>query len=421
MTLEQKPTIARVVLATACLFATIGAAGCAADEDMGSGTATVRGVVTDKDSNPSLLGGTGTASSTSWVQASIPARDGQLEVVADAEVAADGSYEIVVPADEPGLVIEAKSEAADTLASVLVDTGSAGTTTVAAPMTTETSVEARVFVQLVAQGSAEQPESSLAELRSRIDSRTAVAVRGVMETRGDATAELNALAEGIQAAAEARAQALSSDAGSPQGTSPARAEILASLAYRTTVEARLSTGDVVEVVVQASAEVEARAWAESMQALFAAANATTEVRGRVEAAGTALISDVSTAASAEAIAAAYAQFSAELIGESSVTGSILGAHLNANATTAITIDATIELAVAATARFDTALQSSVAAIMETFGTADMTLVADAIVSKYSMLRAEVGSTVSDNGQVFPDVELATSVLLAATASFSAGQ
>jgi hypothetical protein len=171
------------------------------------------------------------------------------EVVGEGDIDSAGHYVASVEAEVESLVVTAYDESGERMGEVLVSaSGGADSTVSAAPMTSETSVEAGVFVQIVAdyhaaelEDEAEAPEDeemsegeemvSMAELRARIDASVAAAVEG----SSDAEGELEALATAIRVAAEARAQALAEfdwDAGDEHAEADAHAmaEIEAALA-----------------------------------------------------------------------------------------------------------------------------------------------------------------------------------------------
>ncbi|HEX8700550.1 MAG TPA: hypothetical protein VF815_16995, partial [Myxococcaceae bacterium] len=129
----------------------------------GSDTVEVRGKVSDGEGTQQQqrlsafgeegLGGSGTVSAVTMVRASTVGSGGQLTLVGEAEVSAQGSYTLEVPAEEQRLVIQAVNSSGTVLASALLDaSGEAGSEEVAPPMDSESSLEAEVFVQMVADG-----------------------------------------------------------------------------------------------------------------------------------------------------------------------------------------------------------------------------------------------------------------------------
>ncbi len=467
-----RPRQAGVVgrLALSALFGLLAIPGCD-DDGSGGTTVTVRGTITNSAGSQKILGGQGTVSSAASVTGHAVAADGSLTLLAQADVSPTGSYEIEVPAEVTALVLQCRDEAGDTLASVIVEaTGTAGGQVDASPMDTETSVEAEVYRAMIAAGLAAS-SIDVIDLRARIDEDTAGAVRAALEATGDAEAEIQALAEACAAAQAAEIQSyarawvttsqqalFAAELGAAQTLNTAlhagesadaayqtfwtdlaaaaesvgcttedqaHAESAAGLSFRLTVDGRLlGTGDAADAVVDAAlcsaADLEARTSARAIETAFAAADATADIAAAARDATATLLADVAATADAGAAAQAYEDFSAALIGDTSVTGSILGDQLQVNAGTAVAVDTAIAAATAAAENLDTAARTAVTTALEASTFADPGDIARAAVTTWSNYRAAVDTAVADNPLVFADqAELSSAVMLEANGSFRA--
>lgn len=462
---HHESDIASARYITPLFILAMGLAGCGGDDD----SVTVRGTITDSDGTQSfLVGGSGTVAAATTVQASAITANGSLDLEAEADVRADGSYEIVVPPERTHVVLQAVSGSGEVLASAVLEaTGSAGGEVTATPMDTESSVEAEVLLAMAAQG-AVSSSLNIVDLRSRIDAETAVTVRAAS---AGAEAEISALAEAIAAAQEAEirayadagvtitqegllqaelaaSQALSvslhrgdqavqaytdffaavraaADGVGADAETQSSAEASASVSFRLTVEGRLSGGSaqaqaVADAAIRAAAQLEARASVAAVEAILSAAAATSAIQDSARGAGATLITEVSAAGTAQAAAEAYANFSAALIGDASVTGSILGNHLQVDAAAEIGVNAAIDAAVVAAAEFDTAARAGVTAAIQASSIADPDVVAQAVVSAWTSYRAAVAAAVTSNQLAFgQDSDLGAALFLEATGSFRA--
>lgn len=453
----------------------LGLMACSGGEDDDDGgnpdmQASVRGSVSNEDGSQKSFGGAGTVEAASMVQAYTVANGGDLELLAEAAIEADGSFDIEVPAEQMRVVLQAVDGSAQVVASTLLEaSGAAGGTVETAPMNSETSVEAEVFLAMVAQGVA-VVDANIIDLRTRIDEGVALAVRSAFEA-GEAGAEIAALAEAtataqaaeIQAYAEAgvstsqsalfmaelqASMALSAalyqgqqleaaydqffadlmaaaESVGADAEAQSEAEASASVSFRLVVDGRLQgmgaeAEAVADAAVRAAAELEAMASAAATEAVLQAGSATADILSSAQTAGADLNTQVSAAATAEAAAMAYADFSAELIGEATVEGSILGNHLGLDAAGALAADVTIMAAWMAAAQFDATVETSVSAALQASGVVDPQMTAQAVVDAWTTYRSAVETAVADNAAVFGSApDLSASIVVQATGSFSA--
>lgn len=457
------------------LFLSAVVAGCGpgmgGDPD---GTSTVRGSVTDDEGyQAQRLGGAGSVSAASNVRVQAVRSDGTLELLAEAAVEADGSYEAEVPAGEQKLIVEAVDDGGEVVASAILEaSGNAGDTTTCTPMTTESSVEAQVFVHMVTEAG-NVDEVNTIDLRTRITARTAGAVRTAEEDGEDVSGDLQALAEAtlaaqrteIEAYAEAgivttqkalfeaelaASQSLSAslDAGEENAVDAyaeflaaldavaesegataedrARAESCAGMSFRATVDVRLEADtalsqQIASSAVLAAASLEARAAAIAMDAVLEAGGAATDVQTQGQTAGADLRSSISAATTTTAAASAYADFSAAVVGEADVEASVLGAYLGVDVVTAASAQAAVDASLQASASLDAALEAALDSALSTTGEVDFDALAQAVVGAYGSYFAAVETAGAAMTPTFgSDASTAVSVLILAEGSYRLG-
>jgi hypothetical protein len=440
----------------------------------GEDTAKVRGKLSDQEGTQQQsigafgeegLGGSGTVSAASMVRASTVGPGGQLTLVGEAEVSAQGSYTLEVPADEQRLVIQAVNSSGTVVASTLLDaSGEAGSEAVAPPMDSESSLEAEVFVQMVADG-AQVAETNTVDMRARINSKMAAAARQGATTRDIVKTRVKALAEAVRAAQETEIRAYAKagvntsqsalfqaelaasarlNAALDAGTSiaaayetfytelaaaaesvgakaeeQARAESSASVAFRATVKARLSAQDVqplMDASLRAAAAAEARTSGVALTAILKAAAATDEASRQAGTAATSLRANVSAAATASAAAQAYATFSASVATSADVRTTVLGSYLGVTTTNQLAVSTAVQASATAAAALDTALNVAVSAAVsgtQTDTTRLATGIADAYATYATAVEAQATTLTAFGTKAAPTVE----VLLIAQGSF----
>lgn len=431
--------------------------------------ARVEGHVTDGGgAQTRSFGGEGTISGAVAVQASALLPGGSLELLAEGELEADGSYSLELPAGETHVILQAVDASGEVMAAaVLEHSGPPGETVTATPIDSESSLEAAVLIEAAAQG-AEVGAINVVDLRARVTSEVAIGVR-IADARGDDVGELvGALAAGVRAAQEselavyarggasvsqaqlfeaelAASQELDAalDAGAPaqaaydtffearaqaraalgvDAEAQGRAEAAASASFRATVEARISSeasASIRESALLAAASLEARAQERAIAAILAAGEASGEVQASAAAAASALRAEVSAAATADAAAEAYARFAASVHGEASVEGSILGAYLDAGVAGTVAVDAAVAASATAAAQLDLALDAAFTASLQTTGAVDGAALAADVAAAYATytdtMEAQGAVLASTSDAVSADA--AVSLLIVADASF----
>lgn len=409
---------------------------------------TVQGKISDNNgAQARALGGQGTVAAATTATLSIVGDDGSLTVIGEADVQADGSYSIESETVGEGkLVIQALDEGGQVLGSVILDQAlAAGETTIAAPITTETSVEAEVFVQMATDAALDVDDIDTCDLKARIDTLTALAVNASADAEGDIAAlaqatasaqaaffaSLNTTAQesfnaslqaAIDLAAELDAQADSVvqseeaydgyisalfDAYVREGFDEdacSDAQITASVAFQLTVNAQASAEVATQAALQAQA-YQAATISVASEALLEAAGAADASIQAVVAAGTQLRSDLSAAQDLAAGANAYATFEASVVsGNNAALEIASGADLDvALALQQATIDT-------AFATFDAALAL--------VATVDAETTARGVVDAYAAMDATVSAAVSGaliaSGQATADA--CASIFVSAEAS-----
>lgn len=440
----------------------------------GDRQARISGKVTDAEGTQQPVragkfGGSGTVSATTSVRVSQLAAGGQLTAVADAQVTADGSYTVEVPEGLTHLIVQAVSEGGDVVAQAIVESsGTAGATQTAPPMDSETSVEAAVLIEMVAQG-VSVAQANAVDLRARINAEMAAEVRATASSAADASAQVRALAQATASAQRARiewysrqgvqttqsalfeaqleaaarlnlalhqggsaatnayaeflaAMDAAEEAEGADEQTRAEGESNASAAFRATLELRLSASAEDEALLEASARaaasLEARASTLAVEAILAAGGAATGVQTAAATAGAQLRASVSTATSASAAAAAFASYQTAISGDASVEGSILGNYLGVNATTAVTADAAVDAAVSASAELGASLDAALGVLLNLTGTVDFEAVADATCDAYADYRAAVEAQATALSTFGARAEPAVDVLVIAHASYN---
>lgn len=295
--------------------------------------------------------------------------DGTVEVrlaasgalVGTGNIDAHGRYLAAVDADQQHLVVTAFSPRGAWQGEVLVGTsGESGSTTTAAPINTETTVEALSFVaaqRAALRDGGEGRLPSVADVRSRIDTATARAAW----TSPDRDRDIDALGTALVAAAEAESRSraqlgadptvsaelhalaavdraldsgstsptqadlwlarLDDDAAADQGISlfaRSEAAATASLAFRATLDLLLATdaasSAVVDSAAGASAELEAQLATDLVYAAVQAEDVATDRRDQVATTNFALQTALSTAHTEQAAALAWASYETGILG-----------------------------------------------------------------------------------------------------------
>lgn len=377
------------------------------------------------------LAGDGTASAAATVRISRVVAAGDLSRLAEADVAADGSYTLELEDAGQRLVIEAVNAAGVTVGSAVLDSAApqAGQDArTAPPITSESSLEAEVYVQMVRDG--DSPNSvDTVDLRARLNAEQAAAVRG--QLKQTAAESVGALAVAVRAAQATRLKAYARagvvvtqdqlfnasldaaaqldaalDAGGPSAASAYRtffaavraatpeandvqdqqAEREASVSYRMVVDARLSTGAgiaVADASMRAAASLEAEATEAAVTALLQGAGAADAVLSQANTAATTLRSNLAAATSASLAASAWASYSSQLATGGSA--SVMGAQLGVTSSNQLAFDSAVHTGAQAGAT----LEATLGTVLEQSGRGTVTLIADAVVNAFATYDAEV--------------------------------
>jgi hypothetical protein len=456
---------------TCCALFTAALSAC------GPSTTTVRGTVGDDvgtqrqalepiTAPAPAFGGEGTAAASTRVSA-WGSQGGSLSLLAEADVGAGGAFALQLPPDAERVVIFATDAQGQARAAVLLDrAGPAGGERQAAPMSAETSLEAAVFAQMLAQGMAAD-EVDTVSLRALLDAKVAAAVqarqqageetekwvaalaesarvaqqarlrayaragvdvtaRALFEAQVEASAQLDAALHARQdaQAAYARFYAALDAARERLGAKAkerAEGERAASAGFRGTlrirVDASADASPLLTAAVKAAAEEEARAQEAAATAALGAGAQADAARARVTAAFATLGTDVRAAATASAVAAAYARLSASLATDAQVDATAFGTHLGVSTATRASADAAVSASAQAAAALDAALAASFGAAAgapEVSSSALAQEVVDAHAAFSSAVRAQA-ATLAAFG---PKVEGGLELLVIAQGSFA---
>lgn len=440
----------------------------------GQSTTTLRGKVSDQNgtqqqglSDTGGLGGSGTVSAATEVRVMQIGSDGsltQLQGSETAQVTASGEYTLHFPGGDH-VIIQALDAQGQVVASGVLENAQAdGQTHTAAPLDTETSVEASVLVQMVRRGSS-LAQANAVDLRARINAQVAAAVK----SSSNPDAKLQALADAMISAqrtqdesyqqagltinqsalfeAEASAAAelsISLDRGDNATTAygvffsqlqgaraaagiteqqQAKAEQCSSSAFRATLEARLqasvSADPVIDAAVRQAAAMEAAASSAAVTATLNAAGAAQASVDAAAAASATLRAAVSASTSASTTATAWLAYQAAIEGNGSVSGSVLGNYLGVNATTAITANAALSATATAAATLDATLNSTFDAALSAAGTVNFTGMATSVVNAYATYEAAVRAQATTLAVFGAKATPAMDVMVLASGSISA--
>ncbi|WP_147443240.1 hypothetical protein [Corallococcus sp. AB011P] len=406
------------------------------------------------------LAGDGTVSAAATVRISRVVASGDLTTLAEADVEADGSYMLELDGAGQRLIIEAVNRAGVTVGSAVLDSTTPQTgqeVRTAPPITSESSLEAEVFVQMARDGDAANSVDTV-DLRARLNAEQAAAVRG--QLKETATESVEALAAAVRAAQATRIKAYTRagvavtqeqlfsasldasaqldaalDAGgqsaagaydtffaavraaTPQANDAQdqQAEREASVAYRMAVDARLSSGAgiaVADVSLRAAAALEARATEAAVKALLQGASATDLTVQQANTAATSLRANLSSATSASAAATAWANYNTQLATGGST--SVMGAQLGVTSSNQLAFDSAVHVGAQAGAT----LEATLGTVLEQSGKASATVLSDAVVSAFSTYDAAVRGGASATLTAFgPKATTGVELLIISEGSF----
>jgi hypothetical protein len=410
------------------------------------------------------LGGQGSAAAASKVRVSKLGANGALETVGEGSVNAGGTFEVAISAaGAKRLIVQALDSAGEVRESVILEQAAgAGATAVVAPMSTETSVEAEVLLQLVAQG-IDVAECNAIDLRARIDAQLAAAV----SQSSDKAARIKSLAEAIAAAQraqleayaeagvnttqsalfeaqlsaaaslntaldaaandrsraeqayaefltalEARTQTVAGDA-----KKAARGERAASVAFRATISGRATAeAALIDAAVRQAAALEARAASEAIEATLRAGGASQDTLDSVVTAGHSLRASLAASTSATATATAWAAYRAKVLGTASASTSVLGTYLEVNVTNETSLQAALTACADAATQLDASLDVASRSVSEASGTIDVRTVSSNIVNALKTFDAAVETQASGLAAFTGKADVAVEVMVQANGS-----
>jgi hypothetical protein len=440
----------------------------------GGDTVEVTGKVTDQEGTQRQgvvraagggLGGSGTVAATQRIRVNTVGPQGELTVVAETSVSGAGRYALEVPAEQERLVLQAVDGSGKVVASALLDaTGEAGVGVVAPPMDSESSLEAEVFLQMMADG-AQAAQTDTVDLRARINAAMAGAARQGASSAEATQARVKALAEAVRAAQEAEVRAYANagvqtsqsalfsaelaaaaklnealnvgqsveaayqafhaelaaaaERAGAKAREQARGESAASVAFRATVRARLSAQDaqpLVDAASRNSASLEARTTGVALQAVLRAAGASDAVVQQAAAASTELRAQVRASTTASAAAQAFASFEASVATSANAESTVLGSYLGVSASNQLALSGALQASASAAATLDAAVDAAALAAVSTSGT-NVSLLAtkttDAYQAYATAVRAQAATLSVFGAKAAPAVE----VLVLAEGSF----
>lgn len=437
------------------LFSVLVASVAACGSESASG---INGRVSD-DSSTARVGGEGSVDAAVEVRA-VVRTSGSTEVIGTADVEADGSYFIEIDDDvnigADTVVVQAVDEDDAIVASTLIAslTADADGNYDAAPMTTETSVEAEVWLSVAERYGDDKADP--VDARIRIDAEVSAEVTQGGDVEGDIDALADAMVTSFEAeasvwaesggslTAETRADAMADvmadydaalaagsdiaarwdavvdarfDAAASAGLEAedrADAETAAGLALRAVLDARSDNEDLFDGMVVTSGRLEAFATAEAMTDLYAEANPGDEAEGAMADAAAELRADLEAASSADAAASAWAEFESTLL-DSPKGDSVFGLSLDTN----ILTDTALQLALSTSTEASAALESSIAAEAGAMSgdTIDASAMANATVTAWTDYRASVDTAFEVLFQDDADASLASELVVNAQGRF----
>lgn len=454
------------------LFSTLLATAveCGGSGSSSGSMSTLQGGVSDSGgSQPQSLkiatfGGSGSVTAAVKVQIGQLKADGTLDIVAEAAIQAGGRYVIQVPPGQKRLIAQSLDASGNVVASAIVEaSGSAGSTVTVTPMNTESSIEAAVMAKMAASGVALEDINAI-DLRDRISVKVAAAVKA----DAAADAKIKAMAEAIAAAQSAKIKGYASvgvtttqsalfdaelaasqkldvalDASASASTTAdqayvsfhsdltaslmaldssakkhARAEAIASVAFRAVIKARLNAaGDAVaDAALRAQASSEARIEAAVVDSILTAGSASADILAAEKTAQASLLTQLSASASATASAAAFAAWNTSLNGGGTVTGSVLGNYLSVNAGTAVALQASVTAVTNAAVTLDAALKVASNSLTAT-GTIDYSVLAQSVVTAYTAFQGTIDLQATALASFGTKVQAALDVMATASGSF----
>jgi hypothetical protein len=411
------------------------------------------------------FGGPSAVQSSVTVSALTIDASGTATSIAQGPVSSDGTYTLDVPVHSgPTLVETLDAKGAVVARAILEDALVVGKTVMVQPITTESSVEAAVLLEMTQTG-AMLADIDLVALRARIDATTAMVVQAdAVAQASQAKTDVEALAvatlaaqmsqqaslaaanvsattyaAGELAAADALTAALNVNGAA---AAPADAAFTAALAALDTqvgldaaavasleTNAAASAQSAIAAVStsmaltnafdHAQAMIESAASAAAMVEAFTKATAPATVMTDLQTANAALISQVSAATDTATLATAFETWRTAVRGTTAGTGGLLATVLGATIIATPAYLTTVGSIMALDAPLQTALGASAAASENTAGAVDASTLAGLVAKAYATFGAGVQAAVTSSTTTFVAGEsaLTSSVFVSSQASF----
>jgi hypothetical protein len=328
-------------------------------------------------------------------------------------------------------------------------------------MSSETSLEAEIFQQMIGGGAAAQSIDTV-DLRSRITTEVAMAVRS-QATDQERLEAVRALAAAVRAAQETELQAYAKagltitqqtlfeaslqasavlDAALDEGSRSAQevyadffaslrsaqqqvdekteadGERQASVAFRISVQGRLSNAgqqSVADAAVRAAAGLEAEAATAAIDATLRAAGASDAVMAQASNAATTLRASLREAADASAAATAWAAYCAELSSSANSSASVVGSFVGASFSQRTALENAIQTSNEAALTLDGSLGAVSDSSSGLSAMQMATSVANAFATYHAAVRAEASTLATFGLKAAPAAE----ILVVADGSFRA--
>jgi hypothetical protein len=413
------------------------------------------------------FGGPSAVKSSVKVSALTIDASGDTTSIAQGTVSADGSYTLEVPVHVGPTLVEAlDSKGAVVVRAILEDALVAGKTVMVQPMTTESSVEAAVLLEMTQAGTL-LGDIDLVGLRAQIDTATAMVVQADAATQViEATADVHALAVAVLAAQ--MSQQASLEAAVVDATAYAAAELAAADALTAALDA--SDGAAAQASADAAftaalaaldgqfgldaaaaqsaatdaaqsaqsaiaavststalmnafdhtqAMVESVATTAAMAEAFTKAAAPVAVMQQLQTVNTDLINQVSEATDAAGLAAAFDAWRTAVRGTVTGMGGLLATLLGDPLTATAAYTTTVNALMALDAPLQTTLDGSAVASENAAGAIDATKLAGLVAEAYATFDAGAQAAVMSSTIVFVPGQsaLMTSVFVSSQTSF----
>lgn len=401
---------------------------------------------------------------TAKVRLSTIGNNGGLTAIGEANVNADGRYEIAAPANQAHLVVQALDVNGKMLGQAIVDaTGGADATVKAPPIDVESSFEAAVLIEMTRRG-ATIADADTVDVRARINAEVAAAVGAATAT--EVVEHTRAYADAIIAAQRTRTKAYARagvtatqairdqsvraawklnealDAGTSAQTAYAQffaaldaseldngvtasergeTEANASVAFRATLDASIDDGAVLDSGLRAAAALEAHATIAAIRALYAAQPISTTAKASAEAAVSTFEAQLAAAKTEAEAKAAFTTFATSLTGGAHVSAGVVGKTLSIDLIDEATAQGAVTASLTAATTFDVAVSAAITTFVDETEAIDFDGLASAVLDAHATLAASVQAQASALGATSNERDIALRVLVIACGAFRLGK